>query len=221
MNSQLVQNTVEHHNAVAHHKRHGSDSVSRDFDTSATHTSDKRNSPSEKRKREHRTKSDSKRKSLGDVSEPLNAGRLRPIRQKTRNAVVSILDNCEVCLEFITQEHRQDIVVEVFRISCNGMKIAVYHPNGKHGIPLTMEPPDIPSTCEEQYLFSNLPSKYWKKYKYAVNFVNLVRKLTPRVGSIIFTSNLSTLANNVSCCIADAKKFHIQLLQNDYSTLTC
>lgn len=182
-------NTAEHLNnnrnqTITHHKRHGSDSVCKDLDTAQTNNPEKRTSPSEKRKgkREHRTKGESKGRSLGDVTEPLNAERLRPIRQKTRNAVVSILDDCEVCLEFIAQEHAQDVVVEVLRISSNGMKIVVYHPNGKHGVSLSLEPPAIPSSCEGQYLFSNLPSKYWKKYKYAVNFVNLVRKLTPRVG---------------------------------------
>lgn len=134
-----------------------------------------------KERRERKSRGDSKGKSLGDVTEPLNAERLRPIRQKTRNAVVSILDNCEVCLEFIHQSHGQDVVTEVLRISSNGMKILVYHPNGKDGEPLRSEPPPVQTSPDGHYLFSNLPSKYWKKYKYAVNFVHLVRKLTPRV----------------------------------------
>ncbi|KAK3755861.1 hypothetical protein QZH41_014320 [Actinostola sp. cb2023] len=175
----------DNRNQTLTHKRRGSDSVSRDFASSEFLPPEKKSSPKEQKsgkgKREHKTKGESKGKSLGDVTEPLNSERLRSIRQKTRNAVVSILDDCEVCLEFIVLEHGQEVVVEVLRISPNGMKITVHHPHGKNGIPLSSEPPDEPSSCDGQYLFSNLPSKYWKKYKYAVNFVNLVRKLTPRV----------------------------------------
>ncbi|XP_031556961.1 serine/threonine-protein kinase PLK4-like [Actinia tenebrosa] len=173
-------------NQISQHKRHGSDSVSRDADSSEFLPQEKNISPVKPRnagqeKRERRSRGESKGKSLGDVTEPLNAERLRPIRQKTRNAVVSILEDCEVCLEFIHQDRGQDIVTEVLRISSNGMKIVVYHPNGKDGEPLHSEPSPVPSSPDGHYLFSNLPSKYWKKYKYAVNFVHLVRKLTPRV----------------------------------------
>lgn len=174
---------------MSQHKRHGSDSVSRDSDSSEFLPQEKNVSPRRTRaggqeRRERKSRGDSKGKSLGDVTEPLNAERLRPIRQKARNAVVSILDNCEVCLEFIHEHHGQDVVTEVLRISSNGMKILVYHPNGKDGELLRSEPPSLPTSPGNHYLFSNLPSKYWKKYKYAVNFVNLVRKLTPRVSTM-------------------------------------
>jgi polo-like kinase 4 len=138
------------------------------------------------------------------VTEPLNAERLRPIRQKTRNAVVSILEDCEVCLEFIHQDHGQDMVTEVLRISSNGMKILVYHPNGENGDdePLCSEPPLVPSSPDGQYLFSNLPSKYWKKYKYAVNFVHLVRKLTPRVSrSVTSTKKPYVISSLIVLCL--------------------
>lgn len=113
----------------------------------------------------------------------MNSERLRPIRQKTRNAVVSILDDGEVALEFFHHKTGEDRVFEVLRISQNGMKIAVYQPNGKSGVPLSSEPPPPPPGYESMctYLFSNLPSKYWKKYQYATRFVHLVRKKTPKV----------------------------------------
>ena len=106
------QNTENSRNqTVSHHKRHGSDSVSRDLDSSEILSSERKSSPSEKKnskgRKEHKSRSESKGKCLGDVTEPLNAQRLRPIRQKTRNAVVSILDDCEVCLEFISQVNNQ------------------------------------------------------------------------------------------------------------------
>ena len=170
------------------HRRKGSDSVTKDSGLdfsqdcssgrSATQTS------AEQRKRNHRSKSDiSRAKSLGDIVEPLNSERLRPIRQKKGNAVVSITDNGEVCLEFFHHKHGEDRVFEVLRISQNGMKICVYQPNGKTGVPLSLQPPSPPVGCESlsSYLFSNLSSKYWKKYQYATNFVHLVRKKTPKV----------------------------------------
>lgn len=36
---------------------------------------------------------------------PLNSNRLQPIRQRTKNAIFTILDNGEVCTEFIKRRH--------------------------------------------------------------------------------------------------------------------
>ena len=124
-----------------------------------------------------------KTKSISDIVEPLNAQRLKPIRQKTRNAVVSITECNEVCLEFLHQRENQDYVIEVLRISSNGMKITTYIPNGKKGVLLTSEPPPSPSHAKSMatYLYCSLPFKYWKKYQYAARFVDLVRKKTPKI----------------------------------------
>ena len=54
---------------------------------------------------------------------PLNARRLRAIKQKTRNAVINILDGGEVCLEFLKSKDGKEKVVEVFRISPDGQKV--------------------------------------------------------------------------------------------------
>ncbi|XP_033097627.1 serine/threonine-protein kinase PLK4-like [Anneissia japonica] len=62
-------------------------------------------------------------KSHGDLPPPLNAKRLRPIRQRTRNAMVSILDTGEVCLEFLKTRENQEKVVEVVRISEDGLQL--------------------------------------------------------------------------------------------------
>ena len=167
------------------HRRHGSNSVTKDsgLDFSHVHESGMPEKHTEQPKRNHRNKSETSRsKSLGDIVEPLNSERLRPIRQKTRNAVVSILEDGEVALEFFHHKNGEDKVFEVLRISQNGMKITVYQPNGKTGVCLSSQPPP-PSGCESTctYLFSNLPFKYWKKYQYATRFVHLVRKKTPKV----------------------------------------
>ena len=60
---------------------------------------------------------------LTEIGTPLNSARLRPIRQRTRNAVVNILDNGEVCLEFVKQKHKEEKVVEVFVISSEGTQV--------------------------------------------------------------------------------------------------
>ena len=173
------------------HRRRGSNSVTKDSGLDFSHVQEDSSgglpatqTGSEQQKRNCKSKSETSRsKSLGDIVEPLNSTRLRPIRQKTRNAVVSITDDGEVCLEFFHHKNGQDRVFEVLRISQNGMKISVYQPNGKSGIPLSLQPPLPPAGCEltSTYLFSNLPSKYWKKYQYATIFVHLVRTTTPKV----------------------------------------
>lgn len=128
-------------------------------------------------------KNEKRTKSISDIIEPLNAQRLKPIRQKTRNAVVSITENNEVCLEFLQQKGDEDYVLEVVRISCNGMKITTYVPNGRRGILLSHNLPPLPSDTRavSNYLYCSLPFKYWKKYQYATRFVDLVRKKTPKI----------------------------------------
>lgn len=58
-----------------------------------------------------------------ELGSPINSARLRPIRQRTRNAIVNIMESGEVCLEFVKQKHREEKVVEVFVISHNGMQV--------------------------------------------------------------------------------------------------
>ncbi|XP_016399441.1 serine/threonine-protein kinase PLK4-like [Sinocyclocheilus rhinocerous] len=54
---------------------------------------------------------------------PLCAVRLKPIRQKTKNAVVSILDSGEVCMELLKGQGTQERVKEVLRISHDGSMV--------------------------------------------------------------------------------------------------
>jgi polo-like kinase 4 len=64
-------------------------------------------------------------KTIRDVVSPLNAIRLRPIRQRTRNAIVNILESGEVCMEFVKLKQKVEKVVEVMVISVDGQKINV------------------------------------------------------------------------------------------------
>ncbi|XP_073459848.1 serine/threonine-protein kinase PLK4 isoform X1 [Aquarana catesbeiana] len=118
--------------------------------------------------------------SLRSIVSPLNSERLKPIRQKTKNAVVSILDTGDVCMEFLKEQNSQERVKEVLRISCDGNLIYVYHPNEGRGFPLDDRPPSPPESMLS-YTFESLPEKYWKKYQYAWKFTELVRSKTPKV----------------------------------------
>ncbi|KAK7496406.1 hypothetical protein BaRGS_00012328 [Batillaria attramentaria] len=114
-------------------------------------------------------------------SEPLSTERLRPIRQKTKNAVVNILESGEVCLEFVKNKGKEQRVVEVFSISSDGKQVTVFHPgDGGRGVAIGDVPPAPPSSCKT-FTFKSLPDKYLKKYQYAARFVSLVRSKTPKV----------------------------------------
>ncbi|NXF02260.1 PLK4 kinase, partial [Smithornis capensis] len=148
---------------------------------------------------------------LQSIVSPLNACRLKPIRQKTKNAVVSILDTGEVCMEFLKEHHSQELVKEVLRISCDGNVITVYHPNEGRGFLLDDTPPAPPEgTC--MYSFDNLPEKYWKKYQYAAKFVQLVRTKTPKVTFYTRYAKCMLMENSptadVEICFYDGAKIH-------------
>ncbi|XP_027514638.1 serine/threonine-protein kinase PLK4 [Corapipo altera] len=148
---------------------------------------------------------------LRSIVSPLNARRLKPIRQKTKNAVVSILDTGEVCMEFLKEHHSQELVKEVLRISCDGNVIAVYHPNEGRGFLLDDRPPaSSEGTC--MYNFDNLPEKYWKKYQYAAKFVQLVRTKTPKVTFYTRYAKCMLMENSptadVEICFYDGAKIH-------------
>ncbi|NXJ06115.1 PLK4 kinase, partial [Odontophorus gujanensis] len=120
------------------------------------------------------------KRTLRSIVSPLSAYRLKPDRQKTKNAVVSILDTGEVCMELIKECNSQVFVKEVLRISCDGNMIAVYHPNEGRGF-LLEDRPHVPPENSCMFSFDNLPEKYWNKYQYAAKLVQLLRTKTPKV----------------------------------------
>lgn len=116
--------------------------------------------------------------------EPLCAKRLLPTRHQTKNAILSILENREVCIEFIKRRGhtRKEMVCEVCRISPDGLRIILYEPDGGKGVPPSTCPPPLPTVGTDQiFSFESLPEKHWKKYSYAAKFVDLVRAKTPKV----------------------------------------
>jgi polo-like kinase 4 len=103
---------------------------------------------------------------LCDVCPPLSAKRLRPIKQKTRNSIVSISDNGDVCVEFMKTRQDAKVLCEVFQVSCDGQQVFVSQKPGD-GL--------------KRYSYDDLPERYHKKYLYASQFVYLVQSKTPKV----------------------------------------
>ena len=118
---------------------------------------------------------------------PLTTTRLKPLRKEGSrgNNCFYILEDGWVVLEFIKirsnpggGENRY--VTEVFKVSSDGMKIISYCPY--HALVSETpapEPMDMSKVRVFDYL--NLPEKYWKKYKYISNFIDMVKGKTPKV----------------------------------------
>ncbi|KAK9508910.1 hypothetical protein O3M35_006351 [Rhynocoris fuscipes] len=115
-------------------------------------------------------------------AKPLNSERLQPTRHKTKNAVLSILENGEVCVELLKgKSSKSEKVTEVCRISSDGLRIVIYKPEGR-GTPVSETPPPVPqSGADSIHSYENLPEVHWKKYIYAARFVSLVRAKTPKI----------------------------------------
>ncbi|XP_068228277.1 serine/threonine-protein kinase PLK4 [Palaemon carinicauda] len=113
---------------------------------------------------------------------PLCSKRLKPIRQRTKNAFMNIMDNGEICLEFLSSKGGKEKVVDVCRISPDGMRIVLYQPGNGIGCQPGDSPPPLPEEGAD-FIFSyeNLPQKHWKKYIYAARFVKVVRAKTPKI----------------------------------------
>ncbi|XP_046395457.1 serine/threonine-protein kinase PLK4 [Ischnura elegans] len=119
---------------------------------------------------------------LNGLAPPLTTHRLQPTRHRTKNAVLSILDSGEVCIEFVKKRSGEEKVVEVCRISADGMRVVLYHPNNGKGCLLENAPPDLPKQGTDAiYSYESLPQKHWRKYLYASRFVCLVKAKTPKV----------------------------------------
>lgn len=58
---------------------------------------------------------------------PFNTDRLNPTRAELKNIVLSILKNGDVCVERLKQSKGKKLVVEVVRISGNGLKVCEYN----------------------------------------------------------------------------------------------
>ncbi|KAL5011937.1 hypothetical protein ScPMuIL_010488 [Solemya velum] len=118
---------------------------------------------------------------IRDTVLPLSTARLRPIRQRTKNAMVTIMESGMVCLEFLKVRQREEHVVDVFVVSANGQEIKMFQPNSSKGVQVSSQPLSLPRTPLKSFSYNDLPQKYWKKYQYAARFVKLVSSKTPKV----------------------------------------
>lgn len=82
---------------------------------------------------------------------------------------MSIMENGEVVLETIRTKSTKRRIVDVFRVSGDGLHIITYTPNSRHGSPAADRPPPIPrdKNAFHEYDFDRLPPEYWKKYQSA------------------------------------------------------
>ncbi|THK33125.1 serine/threonine-protein kinase PLK4 isoform X1 [Diachasma alloeum] len=111
---------------------------------------------------------------------PLNTERLLPVRHRTKNFILTILDNGEVCIEFLKKKNLSvDKINEVCRISNDGLRIVLYKPDIRE---IGDQPPPLPSRgADNIYSYESLPSRHHRKYLYAAKFVKLTKAKTPKL----------------------------------------
>lgn len=117
---------------------------------------------------------------------PLNTARLQPTRFKTKTCILSIVDEPpgEVVIEFtkFRPKYNEERVIEVCRISNDGLRIVLCQLNSGKGFKIKEQPFEgLPEGSHRMYSYENLPEKHWKKYTYAHRFVQMVRAKTPKV----------------------------------------
>ncbi|XP_029160942.1 serine/threonine-protein kinase PLK4 [Nylanderia fulva] len=111
---------------------------------------------------------------------PLNTNRLQPTRHRTNNAIFTILDHGEVCIEFMRRKNGKEKINDVCRISGDGLRVVLYKPSVVTEVGL--QPPPLPSRgADSIYSYENLPACHHRKYIYAFRFVKLVQGKTPKL----------------------------------------
>ncbi|OXU23422.1 hypothetical protein TSAR_006105 [Trichomalopsis sarcophagae] len=111
---------------------------------------------------------------------PLSSVRLQPTRHRTKSAILTILSNGEVCIEFIKKKNNIERIGEVCRISSDGLRIILYKPTDV--LKASSQPPPLPPRgADSIHSYESLPAKHHRKYLYAARFVSLVRAKTPKI----------------------------------------
>ncbi|CAG0880408.1 unnamed protein product [Cyprideis torosa] len=124
---------------------------------------------------------------------PFTTIRLKPLRQRTRMAMLTLTSEGNVVVELI---RGQDRVVEVNWFSKDGEKMLVYRPPGD-GKPLDANTPvSIPMDSSSHFFhFDSLPQKLLKKYLFASRFVELVRAKTTKLTQYTDKGKASLMEN--------------------------
>ncbi|KAL6427074.1 hypothetical protein ACFW04_009329 [Cataglyphis niger] len=111
---------------------------------------------------------------------PLNSNRLQPTRHRTNNAILTLLDNGEVCIEFVKRKNGKEKISNVCRISGDGLRVVLYKPSTSTEV--GSQPPPLPSRgADSIYSYENLPACHHRKYIYAYRFVKLVQAKTSKL----------------------------------------
>ncbi|XP_028174244.1 serine/threonine-protein kinase PLK4 [Ostrinia furnacalis] len=128
---------------------------------------------------------------------PLCAERLPVISHRTRNAILKI-EPTAVIVEFIKKKgkDREEKVVEICKITKDGMKIIIYSVDNIKEKYITPFAEHNPSP-DEVFSYHNLPQKHWKKYLYASRFVELVKAKTPKITLYSSLAKCQLMENNV------------------------
>ncbi|KAJ8921657.1 hypothetical protein NQ315_010566 [Exocentrus adspersus] len=129
------------------------------------------------------------------IERPKNQGlvqlcskRLLPTRHQTKNAILSILEDGEVCIEFIKKRGhlKKDVVCEVMKISSDGLRIILYEPEG--GAKITQSSTEgitIIDASGNKYNFqtedeckslTGTLDLLWSHYQDSLNFCRLLEK---------------------------------------------
>ncbi|TPX51472.1 hypothetical protein SeLEV6574_g00253 [Synchytrium endobioticum] len=118
-----------------------------------------------------RTPEPDRRASKDDINQqlpPFSTIRLKALKQKTKHGNVAILNTGWLYLDFVDEPY-------LLMISPDSQQIDFYERNCD---PTTDQHTARPfKSCSRQ----SLPSSYFKKYRYACRFVDLVRSKTPKV----------------------------------------
>ncbi|XP_039280876.1 serine/threonine-protein kinase PLK4 isoform X4 [Nilaparvata lugens] len=115
---------------------------------------------------------------------PLSTVRLKPMRHRIKAAILSILESGEVCIETVKKKAswKKERVVDVCRVSSDGLRVVLYQPNGGKGVPVSDKTVPLPGQgADAIHSYESLPEKHWKQYIHAAKFVNLVRAAIPKV----------------------------------------
>ncbi|GAB6031374.1 Serine/threonine-protein kinase plk4 [Chamberlinius hualienensis] len=108
------------------------------------------------------------------LKSPLNSSRLRPTRQKTKNADISILQNGEIIADFYRVQGKEEKTYESWKISPDGRKIAVTRPRKDNSR-------SMHENLSKVFCYDELPTVLWPKYTHVSWFVKLFRAKTPKI----------------------------------------
>jgi len=121
---------------------------------------------------------------------PLRTDRLLPINKLTKTLQLAINDDGTVTLNFLKNQ-------STIEISKDGQNITI---SGHQ------------SSKTRNYRFYTLPPIHWKKYIYAMRFVELVKAKTPKI--TVYCKNEQSNEYIVKCCLMENSDFELTVFDS-------